>query len=1648
MEEDLFPIEAEELDSVFPSDITTAVNPYTQRYTQDRAFYSTLAVEPMSGDEAFFSIFQRNEELIANGREEIIERQAAQGRALRQTQANLGIQKDLLYTPNSSELIQAFEENRASMVASEQKSAIEKEAMQRYQDLMVEDPYQAAIYVNRLEQGDLLDRQRDHAVKLAIFQREADKLRSTFESQGFVGHAVDFLVSTVDVPLTEVSRALNITKSATGEKQSLLALPSQKRAKEAASIWDPNLSVDEFDVLVTAAAERARINSGVFKDNAGLAAMEFANLKGMNNSDALTYDLFAGVNVLSVPGVGLAAKAATNPVKFAKYLGNRSAAVRSTAAEILDPSNDVQQNALAVTHSLPNSVVPDMPGMVDPTVGLSGDVGRKVRDLQQLKNELQNIVTPDRAAPGQYAEAVVKKSEELAARFADENIVDMKAVTDADNIHYRGVADKNQLVQSSKGITYFTKNAEYASEFGDVVKVRLNLKNAATEQDYSEVYNTLIDNNRTDYSLAQLNGIRHKTFETLKDKGFDGYIASDETVVFDQAAVTKVEEATTVGIDKQTGIRYINLYLGKTTGEGGYISEKSMRRAAEARGFAPEDISAYHGPDDRWYIKYRADVAENGIVAPELKKADFPETGRIWGYIKNPDNSVAQIFSEARHLSEGARSRVQAQVIRPLIKELKRLSNDEIITMNKVLISGEKKQRWFTPEELHLEYERVRGTPPTDKEIVSYYATKELNDVDWSIRNREAYVKRVRQGYETIRITDGAELDTGRRNGIVLSSNELAGKRVFDVEEHTSFSPGSNDAKLSEKLATGNYSLVRLEGTFTYADEQVKYILVNNRSMTRGALERNQLGYRPGGHRLYKDKWFVKQANSIEFKDGTTGWNSPLTHIVAKTKAQADRWAAGMEEARKAYNELVAGRMTPAEVEMIISENTTLDLAKFDELVKSGAINRKHAFETLYDRTQPSEMTGVGTQNLWIDEIGDGTDQWYATNGRMYYSPKGDHLKNPFDEYAEILDPFETLQRSINNALTTRALSDYTTFVVEEWARVASPYIKKGSFGENPDKRRLFMDGIFDENAKANQPEFISALETNRDVIKRFMTTQTAEMHGKQMAMRRLAGWLESNKGPQKLIPSKAREYLAGKAMDMLDANPVAAVRGLVFDTQLGFFDPGQFVVQTQTALAAVAIDPVNGARATAMWPAIRLVGTNLKPQVLDYVAKNLKDIHGLDPDEFKDMIRVMMKTGEYDIGGDLIELGNWTNRVGGSAVAKGFSDFRQAGRVVFNEAEKMNRTVAWQLAWKEVRSKQPKLDVDSPQFMQAVKMRANDFGMNMRHASSAGWQKGIMSIPTQFMSYQMRLLENMLPEMFGGNPRFTGAQKFRLALSQAFLYGAAGIPIADWAADEWKKNRPDDLTPEAWRAVTKGFWDTFFYTVSGGEADLDFASRAGIGQGWSQTVEKIIDGDLNSMLSVMAGPTGTVTGDFFDSFQRVALYGRAGLDGGLITGEAFNLVLGDLAANINTLERANKAAMILRYGKTFDRKTGQQIVSATQMEALAAALGIPLAAEGEIYDMLDETYDRKDDTKQVAQVLAKINDNFFRAMENGDEKGMDSANKLRAAILQSYYDDPLRQQQIAKAAITMQSYTTDRMGYAREQYQQILGKQPMTERQ
>lgn len=1529
------PIEVEQSE-LFPLDEGGAGNPYSEAYTEDRAFYSSLATEPMSGDEAFETIFNRNRDLINKGKEGIIERQAQLARTGRKVEASVSIKQDLLFTPNAAPLLDLIDEQSRAREAAVETSAIEKEAMRKLQDMMVEDPYQATLYANRVEQGDLIDRQLDHTTKLAIFQREVDKLQEEIKGQGLAGNALDFVSSILDAPFASIGKVLNLEEEVVpGTERPLFSSPSSKVNKQSAKLFDPSVSVDEFEEGLGSVVAAVRANSGVLRDNNLLAINELSALRGLNNSDALGYDAFVALDVVSLPGAGVVAKAVSNPVKFAKAVGNRSAAIRGAVGNISKPSLNPETNAAALREAIPNSFVPDLPGFVDPSIGLSGDVANKLDILTRIRQEAFTIPNVERLEPGQYAEAIAKKVDETVADFADDNIIDVKEVGGAEIL---------------------------------------------TEPD--------------------------------------------------------------------TNIRFFNLYLGRKHGEGGYLTEEAAKNARTRRGFSETGAEIYHGLDDRYYLKVRTNVPEIGISTPALKLDQLGNTGRIGAWVKNPDNSVAQVFAEKQHITEGIQSRLHSTVVKPLLKPLKKISKGEQRKLETILTLGEKQQKRFTPEELAAHYENTFSRLPSEREVEAYYNIQELQDFAWSVLDRNVYVDKVRKGFETIRVADGGEFDTLARNGRIVSPERIGTHRVYDLEDQRAYVAGTNSEKFSEKIATGNYQLVEIEGSYSFADEPVKYILAHKNSVQRSPLARTQLGYVPGGSRIYSSKFFVKQANSFEFKDGSKAWQNPLTHFTAATEKEAQEIAARWERARIAYNDAASGKLSKTDADIIISENTNLDFAAFETQVLKGKINAKHRFEALFDRTQPSEMTGVGETNLWVDDLDSGHTEFLTTRGRLYYSKKSDEgLENVDQERSEVLSPFAALEKSINFAVNSRSLSDYSAFAIEEWARLASPYIKKGQFAENPDKTRLFLDGQLDDNFVRNNPRAAATLEANRDTIKRFLGFRTASMSRMEMAVRSLASWIEEEStfaaDPRKAVSRESRRVLARKTLDMMDKNPANAVNGAVFHSQFGFYDPGQLFLQSQTATAAIAIHPVWGAQAAAMYPMVRLVSTNLSENVLDYVATRASKIHNQPVDEFKTMIRAMIKSGEYDIGGSALQYGRFHQAVGGSGVLSSLSSVVGKGRVFFDEAERINRTVAWQLAWKEVRQRAPDAAMDSEEFLRAVKLRASDFGQSMRNASAAQWQKGLFAPATRFMSYQARLLENMLPKQFGGNPRFSAAQKLRLALGQGLLYGTAGLPLFDYAADQWRTHQQEEIDPDQWRLITKGFYDNFFYALSDGDLETDFSARAGIGAGWGQTVTRLFDGSQNSFIEVLGGAQLSIGGDVMESMGRIAEYGRAGLAGNETRPETFKLVMGELANNINSLERYNKAATIWRYGKVRDKVTGQPIVDATDLEGFAALLGIPLAAEKDIFEKFSAVANRQDEIDANAAVLVKFNNMYFDAMAVKDEKKMRAALLLKRNFMSQFADDDLLSRQISDRAVRIDTRISDKSTFAREQYEKIVAKTP-----
>src|SRR6185503_553569 len=224
------------------------------------------------------------------------------------------------------------------------------------------------------------------------------------------------------------------------------------------------------------------------------------------------------------------------------------------------------------------------------------------------------------------------------------------------------------------------------------------------------------------------------------------------------------------------------------------------------------------------------------------------------------------------------------------------------------------------------------------------------------------------------------------------------------------------------------------------------------------------------------------------------------------------------------------------------------------------------------------------------------------------------------------------------------------------------------------------------------------------------------------------------------------------------------------------------------------------------------------------FVAKGWHKLAGFEnPDDYIQMMKALKRSGTLDNMLALMK-NEYGPRSAMGAVGRTVEGVREAGRVFVNEAERWNKAIAWQIAWRQIAEKYPAMKVGSPAFVEKTSSLASTFALNMDQAGAAAWQKNfITKIPTQFMPYMFRWHEIML------NPDWTKTQKIRFFTGQAFWYGTAGIPFAAYAASEFNKangETPDIRTTEG--AIQRGFLDTLIFYTTG--ADVAFSESAGIG--------------------------------------------------------------------------------------------------------------------------------------------------------------------------------------------------------------------------
>ena len=239
-------------------------------------------------------------------------------------------------------------------------------------------------------------------------------------------------------------------------------------------------------------------------------------------------------------------------------------------------------------------------------------------------------------------------------------------------------------------------------------------------------------------------------------------------------------------------------------------------------------------------------------------------------------------------------------------------------------------------------------------------------------------------------------------------------------------------------------------------------------------------------------------------------------------------------------------------------------------------------------------------------------------------------------------------------------------------------------------------------------------------------------------------------------------------------ADPIGFMRSVTFHSKLGFFNPVQWWVQGQTF---VTIFGIAGAKHAAPGTAAvfldRMVSINPKMAgQMDKVASSL----GWKLGELTESIAQLNRTSFRHVGAEYAALDRATN---GKIVTSRFGQFLDAGTFFFRNMEENVRLGAWHTAFHEFRRANPTGKITDA-MNAGILRRADDLYVNMSRASSSLLHTGILSLPTQFLSYQLRIAE-----LFMGK-RLTGVEKARLIGYYSAIYGIpttaglTGLPVGD----------------------------------------------------------------------------------------------------------------------------------------------------------------------------------------------------------------------------------------------------------------------------
>lgn len=526
------------------------------------------------------------------------------------------------------------------------------------------------------------------------------------------------------------------------------------------------------------------------------------------------------------------------------------------------------------------------------------------------------------------------------------------------------------------------------------------------------------------------------------------------------------------------------------------------------------------------------------------------------------------------------------------------------------------------------------------------------------------------------------------------------------------------------------------------------------------------------------------------------------------------------------------------------------------EVVRNGVsqLERTAArfFDNLADANQWVKMqrakgktAEVAAGREWLEAAPGNREKFEAQIFGGLYTGKRAEYQIPFGlegTEADRVGAFEALEAYMNHVAQRMSAADFRMSLIRRFIKSSADGMG-GSYLTEPGNWRSALRSDTPPNVRTN-------LEIWRNWTLDQLRIPTTEERVWGTIMQRIAELGAT-------LPFKpVRRIASGFPMKIGAKDVVASLRGTAFHATLGWFTPVQLLVQGFGMALGAAIDPIGFVANIPRLMGLRYAMFATDVRVLEQIGKAL----GLNNKDFLEMMRAYRKTGLHE---STLMTADYTDIHGGWASASTLRAVARKGLIFFQEGERAMRNMAWLQAYDKIKAER-KLKVFSDKDISDALKLSLKYTMNLHRANRAAWQKGILSIPTQFFQIFTKFIENMSGALAGRpGAAWTRAQASRILLSHLALFGAAGVPAGEsilknvlyWgqSEDEWGLAIKDDKTL---MALTDGLVGLLTYSWTGERFDI--SSRLSIPSNVQFLIDVASQGD-QSLTEQFLGVSSTI---------------------------------------------------------------------------------------------------------------------------------------------------------------------------------------------